>query len=448
MRGRDKRAKNQFPEALDFMTKKEIILILILVTIAIVRFFFFIPKSLNFDNVVDKYVEFEGLINDNPDTRINNQQLIVFLEEHRTNILVIAPKEIDFSYGDKIKIKGILKSPENFITEAGKEFKYKRYLANKDIYYLIYYPEIEIISHENGNKIKFFLFNLRNSFSYNIEKVITFPENSLANGLLIGDRGGFDNEMREKFIETGTIHIVALSGYNISIISENVILFFSIFLSLNVSMFLGFIIIVLFIFMTGATGTAIRAGIMASILLLARITGRKYEASRALVGAFLIMIIYDLRFITDMSFQLSFLATGGILFILPKVINWFKFFPIKFNIRENIATTFSATIAVLPLILYSTGVFSIISLPANLLILPIIPVTMFFSFITGILGYISPLLSVSLSYLADIFLSYILFIVKFLASLPFASLSIKSFPLFLTILIYIFLFWWTFKKQK
>jgi competence protein ComEC len=430
------------------MTKKEIILIFILVAIAIVRFFFFIPEKPPYGEAVGREVTFEGIVSDNPDVRLNNQHLIVSLIGNKNNILVTVPKEIEILYGDKVKVSGILETPENFMTEVGKEFNYKRYLANKDIYFVIQKANIEILSHGNGSKIKSALFQLRNSFMKNIERVISQPESSLSNGLVVGARGGFGNEMRQKFIETGTIHIVALSGYNISVISDNVISFFVLFLSSIYSIIFAFIIILLFIIMTGATATAVRAGIMAGILLLAKITGRKYLAGRALVIAGLLMIAYDPRVITDMSFQLSFLATGGIIFILPKIINWFRFLPIKFKIRETVATTFSATIAVLPLILYSTGVFSVVSLPANVLILPIIPVTMFFSFISGLLVFLSPYLAMPFAFIAKLLLSYILAIVDFFSSLPFASFSIQSFPLILTILIYLFLLWWVFKKKN
>ena len=430
------------------MTKKEIILIFILVTIGIVRFLFFIPKPPNFENVVGRQVEFVGIVKDNPDRRINNQHLIIYIEEQKSNILVTVSREIDVFYGDKVKIKGELETPESFLTNIGKEFNYKRYLANQNIYYVIQNADIQIISHGNGNVVKSILFKLKNSFTQNIEKVIVSPESNLAGGLLVGERGGFDNKMREKFIETGTIHIVALSGYNISVISDNVIIFFSLFLSSIYSTLLGFVIIILFIIMTGATGTAIRAAIMASILLLAKITGRKYLAGRALVIAALLMLAYDPRIITDMSFELSFLATGGLIFILPKIINWFKFLPTKFKIRETVATTFSATTAVLPLLLYSTGVFSLVSLPVNLLILPVLPITMFFGFLTGFLGYISPVLSMPFAFISKILLSYILIIINFFSAFSLASFSFQSFPIIIAIILYLFMFYWVFSKDK
>lgn len=429
------------------MTKKEIILIFILLIIGLIRFFYIIPGKPEYDGVVGGEVSFEGVVVDMPDIRIFNQRIVVRPTNQKSNILVIIPKEIDISYGDKVIARGVLESPLNFITNAGKEFNYKRYLANQDIYFIINNAEVEVISHNNGSWIKSKLFWLRGKFMENISRVIFSPEKDLANGLLLGTRGGFDNEMKNEFITTGTIHIIALSGYNISIISENVMKFFLFFFSQTISIILGIFVIILFIIMTGGAETSIRAGIMGIIMLFGRMTGRTYEAGRALLIVALMMIAYDLRVVSDISFQLSFLATAGVLFITPKIIGWFKIFPIRFKIRENIVTTISASISVLPVLLYSTGVFSIVSLPANVFILPIIPATMFFSFLSGIIGFISPFLSLPFAFIAQLLLSYILFVINFFASLPLASINIKSFPLVLTITIYGFLFWWIFRKK-
>jgi competence protein ComEC len=332
---------------------------------------------------------------------------------------------------------------------VGKEFNYKRYLLNQDIYYMIKNAEIEIILSSYCSYIKSLLYKLRTSFMDNINQVIPIPESDLANGLILGARGGFDTEMNNEFINTGTIHIIALSGYNVSIVADGVMKVFGLIFSQVVSIIFGMIIILLFIVMAGASPTAIRAGVMATIMLLGRMTGRKYDAGRALVIAGLLMIAYDPRVIVDMSFQLSFIATAGVLFVTPKVIGWFGFLPIRFGIRELIATTVAATISVLPILLYLTGVLSLVSLFANILILLFIPYAMLFSFITGLAGYILPVvLSIPFGYLAHLLLLYILSVIHFFASLPFASMTIQSFPLVLTILIYIFLLWWVFLLRK
>ena len=430
------------------MSKKEIVIVLILIAVAIVRFLFYLPKAPDYSSVAGKSVSLVGQVSEDPDIRLKNKHLNIKLKDKDVNILVFVGRDTEVTYGDEVKVKGVLEEPENFTTAVGKEFNYKRYLANKDIYYLIKNADIEIISSGNGSKVKTFLFKIRNSFIKNINKVIPMPESDLANGLILGVRGGFDEETNKEFINTGTIHMIALSGYNVSIVANGVMKTFGSILSQTISIVLGIVVILLFIIMTGASSTAIRAGIMATIMLLGRMTDRKYVAGRALVVAGLLMVAYDPRVLVDMSFQLSFIATGGVLFLTPKVLNWFKFLPLRFGIREMVASTVAATISVLPILLYLTGVLSLVSLPANFLILLLIPTAMLFIFITGMLGFILPILSIAVGYITYLILLYILSVIHFFGTLSFASISIQSFPLALTIIIYIYLIWWTFRENK
>jgi len=429
------------------LTNREVSIIILILIIAVVRFFFFLPTPPNYRDAIGKQVSVTGYIINTPDIRLNNQRITVRPENQEANVLVVIPKESDVAYGDEVIARGELETPENFITSSGKEFNYERYLANQDIYYIVKNAEVEVVSKGNGSAIKSWLFEFRESFMKNIARMIAPPQSDLANGLILGARGGFDNEMREEFISTGTIHIIALSGYNVTIVAEGVMRVLGFVLASMVSIVIGIIVVLLFVIMAGASATAIRAGIMAIILLFARMTGRTYDAGRGLVIAGLIMIAYDLRVVTDISFQLSFIATAGVLFVTPKVIKWFKFLPMKFGFRELVATTVSATISVLPLLLHSTGVFSLVSLPANILILPFIPVTMLFSFLVGMIGYISPIVSLPFAYISDLLLSYILSIIHFFATLPYASVNIKSFPLIITLILYGLLAMWVFKKK-
>lgn len=430
------------------ISKKEILIIFILVITSIIRYFYFIPKPPVYNEAVHKRVEVVGIVSEDPDVRLNNKQLNIKLKDKDTNILVFVEREEEVSYGDNVEVFGILEEPENFMTNSGKEFNYKRYLANRDIYYIIKNADIKIISNGNGNKIKTLLYKLRNSFIKNINKVISMPESDLANGLILGVRGGFDSDTKQEFIETGTVHIIALSGYNVSIVAEGVMKTFSLIFTEIISIIFGIIIILLFIIMTGASSTAIRAGIMATIMLLGRMTNRKYLAGRALIIAGLLMVAYDPRVLVDMSFQLSFIATGGVLYLTPKVLNWFKFITMRFGFREMIASTVAATIAVLPILLNLTGVLSLVSLPANILILLLIPTAMLLIFITGISGFISPLISIIFGYISYLILLYILSVIHFFGSLSFSSVTIQSFPVTLTVLIYAYLLWWVFKKAQ
>jgi len=430
------------------MNKKEISIVLILITIAVVRFYFFLPKPPDYTEVVGKEVKVVGLVVNAPDVRLNNQRLTLKPTNQDTNVLVVIPKEIEVSYGDMIEARGILETPENFITNSGKEFNYERYLANQDIYSIIKNGEIKIISHDNGSRVLSWLYILRNSFMKNIVSVISAPESDLANGLILGARGGFDATMRDEFISTGTIHIIALSGYNVTIVAESTMKILGLVFRQVVGTVFGIIVVILFVLLGGASATAIRAGIMAIIVLFARMTGRKYDAGRALVIAGLLMIAYDLRVLTDISFQLSFIATFGVLFVTPKVIGLVKFLPMKFGFREVVATTIAATITVLPILLHTTGILSIVSLPANILILPFIPITMFMSFVVGLFGYISPILAIPFAYIAHLLLLYILSIIHFFASLSYASVTVRSFPIVLVIFLYILIIYWVLPKDN
>lgn len=429
------------------MNRNEIITIIILLIIAIFRFVYFSPEKPDYENFISKNVKFEGVIVDDPDIRLNSKHLYIKIKNTDNQILVFTERGNDVSYGDMVLVSGLLKEPENFITNSGKEFNYNRYLANQGIYFIIKNAKVDVISHGHGNKIKTILFGFKNSFIKNINRVIGNPESDLANGLILGVKGSFDDELKQNFIETGTIHIVALSGYNVSIVAENIMRIFGLIFSQTVSVVFGGLSIILFIVMTGASSTAVRAGIMAMIMLLGRLSGRSYLALRALIIAALLMIAYNPLVISDMSFQLSFLATFGVLTLTPNIIGWFRFITMRFGLREMFAATISASIAVLPLILYLTGVLSIFSLPANILILPIIPIIMLFVFITGICGFIFLPFSIVFGYISNILLSYVLSVIKFFATLQFSSLNIISFPIWLTILIYIFIIWFVFKKK-
>jgi len=393
-----------------------------------------------FDRLVGQKVEMRGEIIDQPDLRENNQKLIVETIDgkEKTRILLSVGLEEDYRYGDSIAFYGKLERPENFVTDYGKEFDYVNYLKKDGIFYAMYYPRVEIISHDNGNKIRATLFTIKDKFVEKINWTIRSPENLLIGGLILGEKSAFSNELRQSFINTGTIHIIALSGYNVTIVAEWIMKLFS-FLPKNLGIGAGIFAILIFILMTGASSTAIRAGIMATLALIARATGRNYDVARALIIAGVLMILlnpYVLLF--DVSFELSFIATIAVIFVAPKIEKYFQWVPEKFKLRDIISVTSAAYLFVLPFILYKMGTLSIVALPANALILPFIPLTMAFGFFTGGAGLIWYGLAVPFGFVSQLLLSYELFIINIFSNLPFSSLAIPNFPLLITVAIYVY----------
>jgi competence protein ComEC len=258
-------------------------------------------------------------------------------------------------------------------------------------------------------------------------------------GLILGEKSSFSQALRQSFVNTGTIHIVALSWYNVTIVAEWIMKLFSqiSFISLNFSIGIGIFAILLFIIMTGASSTAIRAGVMAVLALVARATGRNYDVARALVLAGVFMVLLNpFLLVFDVSFQLSFIATIAVILLAPKIEKYFLWAPERFELRDIISVTTAAYIFVAPFILYKMGNLSLVALPANILILPFIPFTMMLGFITGFVGLIWYVFAIPFGYISYLFLHYELSVVSFFSNLPFASFSFPNFPLTLTLLIY------------
>jgi competence protein ComEC len=203
--------------------------------------------------------------------------------------------------------------------------------------------------------------------------------------------------------------------------------------------------------MVGASATAVRAGIMALLVLLARGTGRTYAITRALILAGFVMILHNpLILIFDSSFQLSFLATVGLIHLSPIIEKRLGFVPGQWGFREVAVSTVATQIFVLPLLLYMSGQLSVVALPVNLLILGVIPVTMFFGFLTGMIGFISTVLAMPLALVSYALLTYQLKVVELFSSFPFASFTIDYFPAWLMICFYIAIgvFLWLKKSKK
>lgn len=431
------------------MRTREIIICSCLIIIAIVRYFYFLPVSpQEFYDSVDHKVTFEGMVSEYPDTRENQVRFAVMPENQNFKIVVpVYDIDADFKYGDIVKVRGVLTTPENFETDTGRIFDYKKYLFANNTFFIIKSGTIEKVG-EGGNKIKKILFYVRHKFENSLQKVLLYTDYGFMNGLLLGSKGGISDEDKDAFIKTGTIHIVALSGFNVMIVANAFMRAIGVVAMGALAYVSGGIAIILFVIMAGGTATAVRAGLMAVISLFAQFSGRTYTALRALVIVTLLMLVANPRTIFDVSFHLSVLATFGIITLPTKIIKYFLWIPKFRGFREMMVATISASIMVIPYIMYVMGSLSIVSLIANALILPIISYLMWFGFMSGLIGLFAPTISIPFAYIAHLGSTYIFLIVHFFAKLPFASVNIKNIPLIIILAFYAWLLWWVFRKPK
>ncbi|MBI2618083.1 ComEC/Rec2 family competence protein [Candidatus Kaiserbacteria bacterium] len=383
----------------------------------------------------------EGIVIDEPDVRERNTNYTVLLENIsgenvRDRVRIVVESYPQFQYGDRVSIRGELQKPDGFTTDNGRYFDYGAFLSKDDIFYQMLFPTVDLTSEGHGNPIKRRLFAFKRSFLESVQKSIPDPEVSLLGGLVVGAKQSLGEKLQEDFRTTGIIHIVVLSGYNVTIVADAMMRALS-FLPRTVGMSFGAVAIILFAVMTGASATIVRASIMALLVILARATGRTYDITRALFIAGFFMILHNPKILLhDTSFQLSFLATLGLIWLAPIIERRLHFIPGKFQFREVATATLSTQIFVLPLLLYKMGELSLVALPVNLLVLLTVPVTMFFGFLTGMLGFVSLVLALPFGFISYLFLSYQLRVVEFFAELPFASVHLNVFPLFLMLGLY------------
>ncbi len=340
-------------------------------------------------------------------------------------LLINADPYLEISYGDVLRIDCFLEIPENF----SEDFDYRMYLAKDKIYYLCQNAHIEKAGSNRGGKIYSFILKTKNLMEEKVNQVVPQPQAALANGLLFGGSGRLSQEVSDNFSKTGMTHIVAVSGYNVSIIAEYLI-WLGILLGLWRKQAFWFALagIIIFVVMIGLPASAVRAGVMGTLLIWAVKNGRLANSYNAIVFAGAVMLLINpliLRW--DIGFQLSFLATLGIIMLAPF---WERYFIRKhkaLGLTEILFLTVSAQIFVLPIILHNFHNLSLVSVPANLLILTIVPITMLLVFLTAVSGFIFYPLSLAFSWLAYLPLKYEIEIVEALAGLKWASLEIENF---------------------
>ncbi len=395
------------------------------------------------DAKVGRTISAEGVVVDEPDVRENQTLLTVGVdladgEAASAKVLVGAPRYPTFRYGDRVAVKGALQKPERFETETGRVFDYPGYLAKNGIFYQLNFADVSYLSAGHGSALKRALFSLKRAFLMRIERVIPEPHAALLGGLLIGAKQSLGKKLLDDFRLVGIIHIVVLSGYNITIVANALRWFFGLFFRKRVGIAVGALAIFLFVIMVGASATAVRAGAMALLVLLARATGRTSDVTRALILTGFVMLLQNPRILVfDPSFQLSFLATLGLIYFSPLIERRLGFVPEHLGLRETAIATIATQLFVLPFLLYQTGTFSVVSLPVNLLVLGAIPATMFFGFLTGAFGFIMPVLSLPFAFISYAFLAYELYVVEFFSALPFASISLSYFPAWLMVSLYL-----------
>ena len=386
-------------------------------------------------------VEIQGMISTEPEIQnltstFSLSAEVVYDGDEKKEIsgkaLVRTSQYPEYHYGDVITISGEPETPQNFT-----DFDYRRYLASQDIYSVLYYPEIKVVATGQGNTFRSWIYQFRNSLSASLARSLPEPQCSLAQGILLGQRGNIPSDLNSMFTRTGTAHLLAISGLHLSIITGILISIGILVFGKRYYIYIWFALLIIWLYalLTGLRPPIVRGAIMGSMFLFAELLGRQRNAITALAFAAAIMVGLNPLLLWDAGFQLSFLSMTGLVLIYPRLRNKYRESTIVTPARSNTkgliyATTFdclaitsTAILTTLPVIAYHFDIISFTGLPATFFALPALPGIIISSAIAGISGLLLPLLGLLTGWFAWLFISYLIIIVRVFDALPFSAIA-------------------------
>lgn len=395
----------------------------------------------------------EGVVTNDPERRATSLHVSVDVSKINDQpvggtLLAILDRDEPVVYGDLLILEGKIEEPQAFETSTDRVFDYKGYLKARGISALMKRPRVlEVLGgNQNGFQpnspffiFQSFLFDTKHLFERSVEKLFPEPDGSLLEGILLGERRGIPQSLTDAFVASSLVHVVVLSGHNITIVSEAVFRAL-VFLPRTASFGVGGVLMILFALMTGAGATTVRALIMALVALLARYLHRSALALRSLAAAATGMILWNpSSLLHDPSFILSVLATFGLITLAPWVEKKIKRVPnyTYFDLRSIVATTIAVEIFVTPALLYLSGVLSIFALPANILALPVVPLAMLAGFVAGVVGLFSPTLALLPTLVCDLFLKWLMLVATTTEALPYSTATVATFPIWILFVVYV-----------
>lgn len=395
-----------------------------------------VPQTLS-ASPPDGVAEISGRVVSDIDHRERSDTLTfeTMLGDQRALILVSVPPHTTISYNDHVSLKGNIEIPESFTTDTGTVFDYPSYLSVSGISYVM--QRAVIVSREKGNWSPLrTLFAIKQKFLEGLSLSLPEPYQGLAAGITIGEKHALGKEVADTFRTAGIMHIVVLSGYNITVLTVFVLFLFA-RLPRTARLWCAGIVIALFVLMTGASATGVRAGVMALISLFALWQYRPQYILRALMMATVGMVLWNpLILLYDPGFHLSVIATTSLILgtpILARHLTW-----IRHEIFcEALAATLATQIGVLPYLLFFSGQVPVYGLIANILTLPLVPVAMFLSLGLGFIGAFIGDLAALISFPSYAVLFSIVEVAERIAQLPYASLTLPPLPLLYMCAIYL-----------
>ncbi len=334
-------------------------------------------------------------------------------------VLLITDKSSDYRVGDILELRGKIKPIDQD----------DRYLKKERIGLVAVFPAIEVIGHKRSLIDSFRVKSL--DF---LKSSLSNPQLSIIAAMLLGEKGLISTQWQDKLSSTGTRHITAVSGLHVTIVAAIISGLLS-FLGKRKSLFFTLIGIFLFVTMTGLQPSAIRAGIMGAILVIASFLGRMSVSYRSVVLAGAIILLFNPFLLRDdIGFQLSFLAVIGIIYLSPKI----KLSFLPKVVRESVVISFSAYIFTLPIIIYYFKELSLVFPITNFLVVPVLYPIMILGALFIFISFISKSLALLALFPLWLLLTYLTAIVDLFSRPGWSSIAVG--PYMVAAIIFVILF--------
>lgn len=359
--------------------------------------------------------------------KYKNKKFIVYINKKNKKLL---------EYGDLVEIKGEYSAPE--VARNYKGFDYSQYLKTLNIYGTIKVEEAKIINKNQLSPILISINNIKEKMIDNANRNMPKRTANLLLGILIGERDNIQEDIIESFRTANLSHILAVSGAHTSYIILGITYLISKSKTpKRIGYIITIIILLIFIIITGASYSVVRACIMAIVVIGAKICYRKEIFFTSICISLIIILIQNPFAINDIGLKLSFMGTAGIIIFNKSITNFFIKLKIKQKIAEALSVTFSAQLMIMPITILNFNTISLTFFISNILASPLLGIIIIFGFISIFISSILNPISKILFLILHIFLELLILVSKVTEKIPGSSILVKTPNILFAIVYYI-----------
>lgn len=381
-------------------TKQLVLFICLIVFVLFLRFLLYkeIPQK------VGENITLEKTLLTQPKIKGSTQQFLI------DDIWIVTSRFPEYSYGETLKISGTLKA---------------RATNKNHPILMLYFPKIERVQNQQQFGLAIMLF-LRQRMVNFLQNTLPATPAGLLAGIVLGGNQDIDKDFLDSLRISGTLHVIAASGMNVSMVASFLIILFRKIFRRQIGLLFVILGIICYAALAGFTPSIVRASIMGGLLVFSQILGRQSLPLFALFLTGFIMLFIDPKLILDIGFQLSFLATAGLILIKPLLDSLISLGKLDF-ITEQITTTLAAQAATVPILLANFGTFSLLSVFANAMVLWMVPTLMVIGALSLLLSFLLAPVAALIVRLTLPFLWLFEGVVRFFAKLP-GVLTVEELP--------------------